>query len=232
MIVLLTNDDGITAEGIRALREAVETALPEAEIFTVAPAGVMSLVGHRVTTHAPIQVDQRDDCSWAVHGTPADCVRLALSTLLPVTPDWIFSGINHGGNMGQDIYISGTVAAVREAAYHGARGIAFSQYMKRGLDLNWNHSAGHVARILTRLLEETLDPGEHLNVNLPHLEDGNATPHFVETRPEAGALPVAFQQSEEGYHYAGIYGDRPRVEGSDVHACFDQGVISVSKLRI
>jgi len=231
MIILLTNDDGIGAEGIQALREAVETAHPEAQIYTVAPAGAMSLVGHRVTTHAPIQVEEKGIRSWAVHGTPADCVRLALHELLPKAPDWVFSGINHGGNMGQDIYISGTVAAVREATYHSHRGIAFSQYVRKGQPLDWKLAGRQVAEILPRLVEETLEAGQLLNVNLPHLEGEEVKLEVVETKPEMGPLPVAFSNSEQGYQYTGAYGDRPNAEGSDVHVCFS-GRISLSRLNI
>jgi 5'-nucleotidase len=130
VIILLCNDDGIEAEGLAALRRAASQLFPEARIFTVAPATGMSQVGHRVTTHEPIPVTRLGERDWAVTGTPADCVRVALAHLLQVRPDWVFSGINHGGNLGQDIYISGTVAAAREAARSAAR-LAARQHQKR-----------------------------------------------------------------------------------------------------
>ncbi len=231
MIILLTNDDGIDAEGIQALRHAVRSCLPEAELYTVAPSTCMSLIGHRVTTHAAIPVEQRDPRAWAVHGTPADCVRLALTTLLPAKPDWVLSGINHGGNMGQDIYISGTVAAVREASYHGTPGIACSQYLKRGLPLDWKLAAARLGHVLWGLMAENLRPGEHLNVNLPHPEHTEIEIEAIHTSPEPAPLPVSYQLSEAGYAYSGVYGDRPRQEGSDVHTCFE-GRISVSKIAV
>lgn len=229
MIVLLTNDDGIDAEGLTALRKAVSRQLL-AEIYTVAPAGPMSQVGHRVTTHEAISVEPRGDRNWAVHGTPADCVRVAISKLLPARPDWVFSGINHGGNLGQDVYISGTVAAAREAAYHGLQAAAFSHYMKRGLDLDWETATRRVAALLQQLLAKDLKPGEHWNVNLPHLEPEAEDPGFTNADLESAPLGIDFEETESGLVYRSNYAERPRQAGSDVDVCFS-GRISVSRLE-
>lgn len=231
MIVLITNDDGIEADGLAALRRAVSQQLL-AEIYTVAPAGAMSLVGHRVTTHDPIKIEERGERSWAVHGTPADCVRVAIAKLMPVQPDWVFSGINHGGNLGQDTYISGTVAAAREAAYHGLRAAAFSHYMRRGVHLDWDVAARRVALVLQHLLDEDLKPGEHWNVNLPHLDpDDEDEPSLMRTEPEPAPLGIGYEQAEGGLLYNSAYFERQRQPGSDVDVCFG-GEISVSKLEI
>ena len=137
-LILLTNDDGIDAAGIQAL----ESALPETwECHVVAPTSVMSQCGHRVTTDEPLRVHARGENRHAVEGTPADCVRLALTHLLPRQPDWVLSGINEGGNLGADIYVSGTVAAVREGAFLGVPGIALSHFKKRGFDFDWAWAA-------------------------------------------------------------------------------------------
>ena len=116
MTIILTNDDGIDAAGIRALATAVNGN----SIF-IAPNTQYSNCGHQVTTDQPIQVERRSSLEYAVFGTPADCIRLAIYQLCPQI-SWVISGINHGGNMGVDVYISGTVAAVREAAFHGIPG--------------------------------------------------------------------------------------------------------------
>ena len=123
MKLLLTNDDGIDAPGIAALSDAVE-----GEIYIAAPHVQRSECGHQVTTREPIGVVQRGERAFAVKGTPADCVRLALrgGLFAGVEFDWILSGINEGGNLGVDIHISGTVAAAREATILGRRAIAFS----------------------------------------------------------------------------------------------------------
>lgn len=232
MIILLCNDDGIEAEGLAALHRAAARAFPEAQLVTVAPAGPMSQVGHRVTTHEPLAVERQGPWEWAVDGTPADCVRVALTHILrEQRPDWVLSGINHGGNMGQDIYISGTVAAAREAAYHGVAAAAFSHYLKRDLDLRWDWAEDWVASVLAVMGCEGCSAGELWNVNLPHLEALEGMPEVIDAHPELAPLPVAFREGSRGLHYSGIYADRPRAIGSDVDICF-QGKISRSRLRI
>jgi len=231
VIILLCNDDGIQAEGLGALRRAAVRSFPGAQIFTVAPAGAMSMVGHRVTTHEPLAVERHGERDWAVEGTPADCVRVALAHLLADRPDWVLSGINHGGNLGQDIYISGTVAAAREAAYHGIRAAAFSHYLKHDLEICWNQAEDWVHAVLASLGSEGCDPGSLWNVNLPHLETAHGVPDVVDSLPELAPLPVTFREGPGGLHYAGVYAERLRAAGSDVDICF-RGNISRSKLRI
>src|SRR6266581_219088 len=109
MNLLLTNDDGIDAAGLAALRAAAEAL---GRPLVVAPAECHSGGGHCVTTHGPIHVRRRDQESYVIAGTPADCVRVALDRLAPGI-DLVLSGINHGGNLGADLYMSGTAAAVR-----------------------------------------------------------------------------------------------------------------------
>ncbi len=135
---LLTNDDGWDSPGLLALRQAAG-GLGRCRV--VAPSGPHSGCGHRVTTHAPIEVKAMGEDILAVAGTPADCVRLALHQLAP-KPRWIFSGINAGGNLGADVHHSGTVAAVREGAMHGVPGIALSHYIARGAQLTGPARAG------------------------------------------------------------------------------------------
>jgi len=231
VIILLCNDDGIEADGLSALRRAAANRFPDAVLYTVAPAGPMSMVGHRVTTHEPLAVERRGPLDWAVDGTPADCVRVALAHLLEVRPDWVFSGINHGGNLGQDIYISGTVAAAREAAYHGIPAAAFSHYLKRDLPVCWDQAAQWVGTVLAHLHGAGCPQGELWNVNLPHLEGAGEMPPVIETFPEVAPLPVAFREGPGGLHYAGVYSERPRAAGSDVDVCFG-GQISRSRLRL
>ncbi|RFC43219.1 MAG: 5'-nucleotidase [Verrucomicrobia bacterium] len=232
VIVLLCNDDGIGAEGLAALRRAASRAFPTAELVTVAPAGAMSMVGHRVTTHEPLSVQRQGPSEWAVEGTPADCVRVALAHILKdQRPHWVLSGINHGGNMGQDIYISGTVAAAREAAYHGIPAAAFSHYLKRDLKVCWDRAGDWVASVLATMESQGCPAGELWNVNLPHLGPGAGIPPVLDASPEIAPLPVAFLEGPQGLHYAGVYADRPRAVGSDVDVCF-QGNISRSRIRI
>ena len=130
MKFLVTNDDGIDAAGMQALVNAARTL---GEAVVVAPAGPQSGVSHAVTWHEGVRIEPREESRYAIHGTPADCTRLGL---LHVVPDatWVLSGINHGANLGADVYYSGTVAAVREAVLHGWLGIAVSHYRKSGVE--------------------------------------------------------------------------------------------------
>lgn len=227
MIALLTNDDGINAEGLAALQRVAAAIFDE--VWVVAPVSQMSQIGHRVTTDTPIRYREQGKRSFAVSGTPADCTRVALAYLMPVRPDWVLSGINHGGNLGRhDFAISGTVAAVREAAFAGIRGIALSHFIRRGLDLDWEKAAARVGPVIAELLDEPLDEGHFWNVNLPHPAPGEREPLVVRCGQERHSLHVNYEEKTPGHlSYAGDYHERPRISGSDVDVCFG-GDISVT----
>src|SRR6516162_1461809 len=155
MRFILSNDDGIEAPGLAAL-ETVAQQLGETVVF--APCDAHSGCSHRVTTDRAFAVYQRGVERFAVEGTPADCVRVALHRL-GNEPAWVLSGINLGGNLGADVHHSGTVAAVREAVLHGIPGIAVSQYVRRDLPLDWAHASALILPILRELLAQTPSPG-------------------------------------------------------------------------
>ncbi len=233
MHFLLTNDDGIDAPGLAALESAIE--LMGGQCSIVAPAQEHSQCGHRVTTREPLRVEQRGEGRHAVHGTPADCVRIALFGL-NLKPDVVLSGVNQGGNMGQDIHISGTVAAAREAAFHGLRAMSLSHYMISGLGFDWPRLSAWTAELIQRLLDEPVQDGEYWNINFPHLPPGeHPLPKTVISQPARSPLTVSFDSKPEGqaalYHYTARYADRPQDKGSDVAACFT-GKVSVSRLRV
>lgn len=232
MRLLLTNDDGIDAPGIAALERACE--LLEAELFVVAPAEPASQVGHRVTTDVPIAVEQRGSQHFAVAGTPADCVRLALNQLLEQAPDYVISGINYGGNLGlHDLHISGTVAAVREAVLHGVPGAAISNFHRADFDFNWDTAALRAQKVIASLLEQSLGEHEFWNVNLPHVESGAREPEMRLCEPERHPLPIDFvdDHGNGAFRYTGRYHERGRSDGSDVDICFG-GDIAVTRVRL
>ena len=137
MKLLLTNDDGVDVPGLEALLRAARTLGHDPVV--IAPATHQSWCSHTITAHRGVRVEQRADHRFAVHGTPADCVRMGLLRLAP-DAKWVLSGINHGANLGADVYYSGTVAAVREAVLHGWPGVALSHYRRRGVELDdWGH---------------------------------------------------------------------------------------------
>jgi 5'-nucleotidase len=227
MKVLLTNDDGIDAPGLQALLTA---ARPLSEPVVVAPAHAHSGCGHRVTTDAPFRVSACAAGRYAVEGTPADCVRVALHRVA-TDAAWVLSGINAGGNLGVDVWHSGTVAAAREAVLHGRPGVALSHYRRKDRLFDWERAAAWAARVLRDLLGRPWEEGTFWNVNLPHLPPGVPDPEVVFCRLDPAPLPLSFRTEGELYHYDGDYHSRRRRPGADVDVCFG-GRIAVTKIRL
>jgi 5'-nucleotidase len=225
---LLTNDDGVEAEGLQALRIAAESI---GRPLIVASSDCHSGGGHRVTTHSPLRVTRRDDTCYTIDGTPADCVRVGLVRLAPETA-WVLAGINHGGNLGADVYMSGTVAAVREGALHGRPGIAVSHYHRKGIDpLDWPRATRWVTPILRDLVARPWEPGTFWNVNLPHLPADARDPEVVFCSIDPSPLPVSYRDEGDLLLYNGNYHNRPRRPGTDIDHCF-RGLITVSLVRV
>jgi 5'-nucleotidase len=235
MHFLLTNDDGIHAPGLAALAEAVRQ-LPGAKVTIVAPEEERSMCGHRVTTREQLIVERLGDGRYGVSGTPADCVRVALFAI-GVKPDFVVSGVNAGGNLGQDLPVSGTVAAAREAAFHGLPAVAVSHYLIKHLPVDWARAARWTTDVLRDLLPEALGDGEFWNVNLPHLPpEATALPERARTKPSRAPLGVSYASDGDAMgrmilQYDASYAERPAPEGSDVAVCFG-GRVSISRLSI
>ena len=225
MTFILTNDDGINAEGINALQKIITEPLT-----IVAPNRQYSGCAHQVTVRKPIVVEQKEENAYSVDGTPADCVRLAIKELCP-QGKWILSGINAGGNLGLDIYMSGTVGAVREAAVHGLSAIAFSQVIKYPSPINWDWTMANTKRVLDLLLSKELDRGCFWNVNLPPLDDYQAKPEIIFCSPSIDPLPVKYLKEGDAYRYCGGYHERKVTNGTDVDVCFS-GNIAVSMISL
>lgn len=225
MTLILTNDDGIDAPGLHALQKAVK-----GEGMIVAPKTEWSGCGHRVTTTQPIQIQQRSEQEYVIGGTPADCTRIALNHLYP-NAEFVLAGINAGGNLGADSYISGTVAAVREAALHRVPGIAVSHYRKGKLNVDWDTAARWTANVLVDLFARPLEPGTFWNVNLPHLLPQDPDPEVVFCQPCTQPLPVDYRIEGDCFYYTGEYAKRDRTPGSDVDVCFS-GRIAVTQIRL
>jgi 5'-nucleotidase len=223
--ILVTNDDGIFAPGLAALEAA---ASEFGEIITVAPNQCFSSCGHVVTAHRGLEVTEVSAGRFMVDGSPADCVRVGLLHLVDDVA-WVLSGINSGGNLGADIYMSGTVAAAREAMLLGKRAIAFSQYRKtRDFDA-WPKATRMAVATMTELLKKPPESHTLWNVNLPD-EPGDAMPARVYCPADLHPLPVAYEAVEGKLHYRSNYHSRARSPGHDVDVCFG-GRISISLLR-
>ncbi len=176
MIVLLTNDDGIGAEGLHALRRAL-LELDGVDVRVIAPHTNRSGTARSITTHSPIWVEEVEledgTTAFATEGTPVDCVRFADLGLLGARPDLIVSGINHGSNLGDDITYSGTVAAAFEGIVLGLPAVAVSQQAGiggmgyAGREFDFTVSASVSREVVRRLIAEPLPPGTLLNINCP-----------------------------------------------------------------
>lgn len=227
MKFLLTNDDGIDAPGLAALAEAL-VGLGQRVI--VAPHQHLSGCSHQATTHRPLELTELAADRHMLDGTPVDCTRVALAHLAPDI-DWVISGINAGGNLGADVYLSGTVAAVREAALLGKPGIALSQYVHRRWPIDWAPSVRLAMAALQELLARPHEPGAFWNVNLPEVDVADEPVALVDCPLDPNPLPVAFHHEEGRLHYRGKYQDRARTPGGDVDVCFS-GRIAITRLRL
>ncbi len=166
--MLITNDDGIFAEGIYKLAVKLNE---EYEVYVVAPDRQRSATGHAITMHHPLRANKvslfdTNIEAWAVDGTPADCVKLAVEALLEKTPDLIISGINDGPNLGTDVLYSGTVSAAIEGAIHGIQSIAVS--MAESRDINYNLAVNYISKLLLNLKDKELPFDTLLNINVPN----------------------------------------------------------------
>jgi 5'-nucleotidase len=161
--ILVTNDDGIHSPGIIALAEALEAL---GDVLVVAPAHEMSAASHSLTLTRPLRIDEIDARHYSVDGTPTDCVTLAMNHILKDDPpDLVVSGINKGGNLGDDVTYSGTVAGALEASIYGLPGIAVSLVQRT--DFDFRHAAEFAAELARRVLGDGLPRGTLLNVNIP-----------------------------------------------------------------
>jgi len=225
MRILVTNDDGYDAPGLACLTRIAETW---GEVIVLAPAVEQSYAGHRVTVGQALTPVQHAPGCFHLNGTPADCVRIALRAL-HLEIDLVLSGINQGGNLGADIYTSGTVAAAREAALLGVPAVALSQYVNREHPLEWAQTQRNASVALAAIREQALAaPGVYWNVNLPHPGEARGVVHCA---PDANPLDVKFDADGAGFRYAGRYADRRRAADRDVAHCF-AGAATVSRLTL
>ena len=141
-VILITNDDGIHAQGLTAMADALEAL---GEVYVVAPDREQSAVGHALTLHRPLRVERVSERRFAVNGTPSDCVNLGVLGLVPEPPVLVVSGINHGSNLGDDVTYSGTVSAAMERTLLGVPSLAVSQLEG---DAGRCEAAGRIARLV------------------------------------------------------------------------------------
>ena len=164
MLILLTNDDGIHSAGLQALTDQL---LDLGRIVVVAPDRERSAISHALTLHAPLRAEEILKDRWAISGTPTDAVNLALQAILQDKPDLVISGINKGGNMGDDLTYSGTVAAAMEATLMGVPSMAISLSSQSFHYSDFSNSALVAQQLALMIVEHGLPADTFLNVNVP-----------------------------------------------------------------
>ncbi len=226
--ILLTNDDGIHSDGLIKVEEALKEV---GDVYVVAPAAEMSGASHSLTLARPLRIRRVDSRHWSIDGTPTDCVTLALNKILPreELPDICVSGINHGGNLGDDATYSGTVAGALEATILGVPGLAFSLVARENFD--FTDAASFAVTAVRKVLAEGLPEGTLLNINLP---PGEIKGVRITRQGIKNARPVISEHIDprgKPYFWIGEeYFNNNSAEGTDYHA-IEQGFISVTPLR-
>jgi 5'-nucleotidase len=161
--ILVTNDDGVHSEGIKALADALR---PLGEVTVVAPLTEASAIGHALTLRRPLRIETMADRVYAVDGTPTDCVNIAITSVLRGMPDLVVSGINKGWNLGDDVTYSGTVSGAFEAALLGPPGIAVS-LQRTGETFDFSEAARGARVVAQSVLDKGLPSRTFLNINVP-----------------------------------------------------------------
>ncbi|MFZ5868153.1 MAG: 5'/3'-nucleotidase SurE [Thermodesulfobacteriota bacterium] len=230
--ILLTNDDGIHAEGLRLLRRAMRDI---GTVAIVAPDVERSAVGHAITLYDPIKVNEvtrnGEFYGHAVAGTPADAVKLAVNSLLPRRPDLVIAGINNGANLGFNVLYSGTVSAATEAAILGVPAMAVSLAQKK--DPPFEFALPHVALLARWILREGLPRGVALNVNIPAIPPDEICGYRL-TRQCLAPYWDSYEQREDprGNIYYWLSGEVPpeeKDETVDITA-LKRGYVSITPL--
>ncbi len=226
--ILITNDDGIHADGIAAL----EAALREiGDVYVVAPESEMSGASHSLTLARPLRIRKIDDRHWTVDGTPTDCVLLALNQILVADerPHICCSGINHGANLGDDASYSGTVAGALEATILGVPGLAFSLVAYR--DHDFTESAKIAREITKKALADGIPDATLLNVNVPK---GLSKGIRVTKQGFKTARPIVSENIDprgKPYYWIGELREGFRADGGTDFEAIDEGFVSVTPMR-
>ncbi len=237
MKILLTNDDGIYAEGIRSLYKELSK---EHEIYVVAPDHEQSATGHAITMHRPLRAEKITHLykgskgAWSVNGTPADCVKLAVEALLlDDLPELVISGINRGFNLGTDVLYSGTVSAAIEGAILGLPAVAVSIASVPDSP-DFDMAATFISDLLKSIQEHTMDSDTVLNVNLPNISAADIKGVCITS------LGIRFYQNsfekrvdprgKTYYWLAGKLVEKENQKNSDIVAV-EKGFISITPLE-
>ena len=238
MNILLTNDDGHDAPGLRA---AFDALCGLGSVHVVAPRTERSACGHAITLGRPMVVERIQHEQFgmvhAVDGTPADCVRLGVAELVEAPIDLVVSGINRGANAGVDAFYSGTTAGAREAAILGLAAIAVSQAVRAEVKVDWEAATNVAAMLVTELIAETLPGPGFWNINLPVPIPPDARHHIHRVPASTHPAPITFDRAEREdgrimeFRYCASYWTR-NVSGPSDYSVICQGEIAVTAVPL
>lgn len=226
--ILLTNDDGIHSDGLATLERALREI---GDVYVVAPAAEMSGASHSLTLARPLRIRQIDERHWTVDGTPTDCVTLALHKIIPDAerPHLCASGINHGGNLGDDATYSGTVAGALEATIFGVPGLAVSLVAREHFD--FREASRFALLAAKKILAEGLPEGTLLNINVPQ---GEIKGVRVTRQGIKNARPVITEHIDprgKPYFWIGEQYFRQNAEDGTDYRAIEEGYVSISPLK-
>lgn len=231
-VILVSNDDGVYAPGIKALQKELKKN-PDWEVITVAPLTEQSGASHALTLHQPLRIEKIGKDIYGVSGTPTDSVTLALNFILKKKPDLVISGINRGGNIGEDVHYSGTVAAAMEGAIMGVSSIAVSCIGKP--PFHFETSADFSVALVKKVLDEGLPYGVVLNVNVPNIPKKEIAGFSYSRLGKRSYGDVIVEKIDpRGRPYYWITGDYFNFEKSNGTDCqaYLQKKISITPIRL
>ena len=236
MKVLISNDDGVHAPGIKCLHKHLKE---DFDTFIVAPLEERSTTGHTLSLDNPLRIAQIDDNIFGCSGYPADCSLMGFGFLMKEKPNVVISGINRGANLGQDIYYSGTVAAAREGVFHGIPGIAISLdcdfHAPTSEGLHFDSAGLFIKKFLSDELLNLLSPNHLININVPDLPYKNIKGvKYTSLGFRRYSEEITSRTDFRGRDYfwiGGVYQGFEAREGSDCKVV-DDGLISVSILNL
>jgi len=232
--ILVTNDDGINAPGLRVLERIAKQI--SSDVWVVAPETNQSGASHSLTMQRPLRIRKISRRRFAIDGTPTDCVLLALQIVIAKGPvDLVLSGINHGGNLGEDVTYSGTIAAAMEATLFNVPAIALSQCCKNGHPVQWATAEEYAPGIISQLFSDDWQKDLLINVNFPDIPSGSVCGVRVTTQGKRKLGDELLERIDpRGQPYVWIGGLRSEEslqEGTDLHAVAD-GYISVTPVHM
>jgi 5'-nucleotidase len=232
-LILLTNDDGVLSDGVYSLKKALTDL---GRVVVVSPSEERSGASHALTMKTPVRIKEIEKDIYSLTGFPSDCIYAAIHGILRRKPDLVVSGINRGANMGIDVYYSGTLAGVRQAAIEGVKGFAISINIDKNPDkIHWETAADFSFKVAAEMLDKGYKKGGFLNINCPNVEKGEIKGvRITKMGDRRYVTEVKRGEDPRGEGYYWLWGDYTAfgsIEDSDCDAVND-GFISVSPMML